>query len=72
MGYSPWGHKKLDMTEQLTLSLHFHRMLYHSSEGPSLFISQWKIFRPKNVSNDYDFRVAMVLIILIFILELFQ
>ena len=21
MGYSPWGHKELDMTEQLTLSL---------------------------------------------------
>ena len=24
MGYSPWGHKELDMTERLTLSLHFH------------------------------------------------
>ena len=23
MGYSPWGCKELDMTEQLTLSLHF-------------------------------------------------
>ena len=22
-GYSPWGHKELDMTEILTLSLHF-------------------------------------------------
>ena len=22
--YSPWGHKELDMTEQLSLSLHFH------------------------------------------------
>ena len=25
MGYSPWGHKELDMTERLTLSFfHFH------------------------------------------------
>ena len=24
MGYSPWGRKELDMTERLTLSLHFH------------------------------------------------
>ena len=23
MGYSPWGHKESDMTERLTLSLHF-------------------------------------------------
>ena len=23
-GYSPWGHKELDTTERLTLSLHFH------------------------------------------------
>ena len=23
-GYSPWGHKELDTTEQLTLSLFFH------------------------------------------------
>ena len=23
-GYSPWGHKELDMTERLTLSLSFH------------------------------------------------
>ena len=23
-GYSPWGHKEPDTTEQLTLSLHFH------------------------------------------------
>ena len=22
--YSPWGHKESDMTERLTLSLHFH------------------------------------------------
>jgi len=22
--YSPWGHKELDTTEQLSLSLHFH------------------------------------------------
>ena len=27
MGYSPWGHKELDMTEQLTLSL-FDTQLY--------------------------------------------
>ena len=26
-GYSPWGHKELEMTEQLTLSL-FHIFLY--------------------------------------------
>ena len=25
-GYSPWGHKELDMTERLTLSLHFHSL----------------------------------------------
>ena len=25
MGYSPWGIKELEMTEQLTLSLHFKR-----------------------------------------------
>ena len=24
-GYSPWGHKELDMTEPLTLSLSYHR-----------------------------------------------
>ena len=24
VGYSPWSHKELDMTEQLTLSFHFH------------------------------------------------
>ena len=24
MGYSPWGHKELDMTEWLSISLHFH------------------------------------------------
>ena len=24
VNYSPWGHKESDMTEQLTLSLHFH------------------------------------------------
>ena len=24
-GYSLWGHKELDTTKQLTLSLHFHR-----------------------------------------------
>ena len=23
MGYSPWGHKESDTTEQLSLSLHF-------------------------------------------------
>ena len=24
MGYSPWGCKESDMSEQLTLALHFH------------------------------------------------
>jgi len=24
VGYSPWGQKELDMTEQLRFSLHFH------------------------------------------------
>ena len=27
MGYSPWGRKELEMTEQLTLSYGNHRML---------------------------------------------
>ena len=28
-GYSPWGHKELNMTEHLTFShFHFHRLLY--------------------------------------------
>ena len=27
VGYSPWSHKELDITEQLTLSLHFQIML---------------------------------------------
>ena len=27
MGYSPWGHKELDMTEQLTLSLTSFKLL---------------------------------------------
>ena len=26
VGYSPWGCKELDTTEQLTLSLHFHKV----------------------------------------------
>ena len=29
MGYSPWGHKELDMTEWLTLSLVYDWFLDH-------------------------------------------
>ena len=28
--YSPWGHKEAEMTEQLSLSLHFHPPLQHT------------------------------------------
>ena len=32
MGYSPWGHKELDTTEQLTLSLVTYDLLdYHAN-----------------------------------------
>ena len=29
MGYSPWGHKESDMSEQLTLLLHFQTEIYY-------------------------------------------
>ena len=28
--YSPWGHKEAEMTERLSLSLHFHPPLQHT------------------------------------------
>ena len=31
--YNPWGHKELDTTEQLSLSLHFHLGFPHRSVG---------------------------------------
>ena len=40
-GYSPWGHKELDMTEQLTLS-HFH-----------FAVLQDKLWRPAGQPEDH-------------------
>ena len=31
MGYSPWGHTELDMSEQLTLSPYFQYLMSHCS-----------------------------------------
>ena len=31
VGYSSWGHKESDMTEQLTLSIHTHKKEYYSA-----------------------------------------
>ena len=44
-GYSPWGHKELNMTEQLTLSLHtaLHSCLYRGSSS-HLFQTVWAGF----------------------------
>ena len=33
MGYSPWGCKESDMTEQLTLSLHFSKLIGFGAEN---------------------------------------
>jgi len=38
-GYSPWGHKELNTTERLTLSLHFTSLRYLTTFKKS-FISQ--------------------------------
>ena len=37
MGYSPWGHKKLDTTEQLTLSLSIFRLSLNAKYHKSFF-----------------------------------
>ena len=43
MGYSPWGHKELDITEQLTLLLYLPtcKSVVHSS-GAEMGLTQWK------------------------------
>ena len=48
MGYSPWGHKELDMTERLTLSL-----TSHLSRG--FPVAQWlKKDLPSNAGDSGD------------------
>ena len=43
VGYSPWGHKELDITEQLTLLLYLPtcKSVVHSS-GAEMGLTQWK------------------------------
>ena len=38
MGYSPQGHKEPDMTEQLTLSLHF--LMFQTEISAGISVSQ--------------------------------
>ena len=35
VGYNPWGHKESDTTDRLTLWLHTHTHIFHSSGFPS-------------------------------------
>ena len=41
MGYRPWGHKKVNATERLTLSLHFHALEKEMATYFSVFA--WRI-----------------------------
>ena len=40
VGYSPWGHKESDTTEQLTLSLSFLKMLMTAGEMHALYVEK--------------------------------
>ena len=40
MGYSPWGHKESDTTEQLTLALSFLKMLMTAGEMHALYVEK--------------------------------
>ena len=40
MGYSPWGHKELDMTESLTLSLHVPWKEYGQSQKARMALGE--------------------------------
>jgi len=43
VGYSPWGHKESDITEQLTLSFSLSEtLLVVTNEGEMLLKSSWK------------------------------
>ena len=42
MGYSPWGHKELDTTEQITTRTHTHELTSHND-----FLLQWLEEGPK-------------------------
>ena len=41
VGYSPWGHKESDMTEQLTLSLFIFFMLLHVPSKIQIFFLKY-------------------------------
>ena len=40
MGYSTWGHKELDTTEQLTLSLSFFKMMMTAGQMHALHVEK--------------------------------
>ena len=40
MGYSPWGHKESDTTEQLTLPFSFFKMLMTAGEMHALNVEK--------------------------------
>ena len=40
VGYSPWGHKESDTTEQLTLALSFLKMLMTAGEMHALYVEK--------------------------------
>ena len=52
-GYSPWGHKKLDTTEQLTLSIFVYVYIYtHTHIYIHIYITTFtKIINSQGVSN---------------------
>ena len=43
MGYSPWGHKESDMTEQLTLSFFLFFFFYYFKPTVETYCSENKI-----------------------------
>ena len=47
MGYSPWGHKELNMTEQLTLiNLYTHLKTKQNYLGTSLVVQWLRLLTP--------------------------
>ena len=52
MGYSPWGHKESDTTEQLTLALSFLKMLMTAGEMHTLYVEKkWKLGMNWNIKH---------------------
>ena len=59
VGYSPWGHKESDMTEQL--HFHFHSSGHRTGKGQFSFQSQRKAM-PKNAQTTAQLHSSHMLV----------